>query len=480
MKETERREFKKSLAELKTGLFSIAAILNKHGKGELWFGIRNEGKAVGLEVTDKTLRDVSQAIAAHIEPRIYPQVTLETVDGVSCIKVAFEGGDKPYYAHGRAYMRVADEDRQLSARELEKIIVDKNQDRLRWDNQPCDLALDQLDHAKLREFVDRAGLKWDTPTNALDKLGLLSGDRLLNAAKLFFTAEPMELRCAVFGTTDSAMIIDRHDTRGDILELIDEAQKYVLKNIHIGMRLEGLYRKDVPEIAMEAMREAIINAFCHRDYRDPDYVQVAVYKDRVEIRNPGGLFGGITIADLRKGHISKRRNPLIADLFRRIEMVEAWGRGMPLIRKYEPDVEFREMADIFIAAFGRPSFVQDTGEESGKQVPKGRFLKAGSGKTKEIAQEGLVDSSLQLAEGLVETPGKRPPTAGKTVGETVGKTVGDILGLLHENPRLTRDELSVRTRLSVRGVEWNLAKMKKEGLIKRVGPAKGGHWEVLK
>ena len=454
MKETEQREFKKGLAELKAGLMSITAILNKHGKGELWFGIRNDGKAVGLEATDKTLRDVSQSIAAHIEPRIYPQVTVETVDGVSCIKVVFEGGDKPYYAMGRAYMRVADEDRQLSARELEKIIVDKNQERLRWDNQPCNLTIDELDDAKLRAFVERAGLKWDTRGNALDKLGLLSGGRLVNAAKLFFTAEPMELRCAVFGTTDSAMIIDRHDTKGDILELIEEAQKYVLKNIHIGMRLEGLYRKDVPEIATEAMREAIINAFCHRDYRDPDYLQVAIYKNRVEIRNPGGLFGGITIADLRKGHVSKRRNPLIADLFRRIEMVEAWGRGMPLILKHEPDVKFREMADIFIAAFDRPSF-QRGFEERHSPAAKGRTMG--------------------------ETVGQaRNEKVGEKVGEKVTDNQRQILFVLAENPHASAKTLAGTVGISVRKIEVNLRKLRERELLKRVGPAKGGHWEVLK
>jgi ATP-dependent DNA helicase RecG len=442
MKETENIEFKRSLSELKAGLVSMAAILNKHGKGELWFGIQNDGKAVGLEATDKTLRDVSQAIASHIEPRIYPHVTQETVSGVSCIKVAFEGGDKPYYAHGRAYMRVADEDRQLSARELEKIIVDKNQERLRWDNQPCSLSVSELDGGKLRRFVERAGLQWDTPTNALDKLGLFSGDRLLNAAKLFFTAEPMELRCAVFGTTDSAMIIDRHDTRGDILELIEEAQKYVLKNIHIGMRLEGLYRKDVPEISIEAMREAIINAFCHRDYRDPDYVQVAVYKDRVEIRNPGGLFGGITIADLRRGHVSKRRNPLIADLFRRIEMVEAWGRGMPLILENEPKVEFKEIADIFIVSFGRPSFVDDAGDSPVKPgMSAKQHSQAGSGKSS-------------------------------------GKSSGKILELLKANSTLTIPELAEQLGITTRAIEKNIKKLQTTGLLSRVGGRKEGNWEV--
>ena len=70
MKENEIVEFKKSLGQLKAGLVSITAILNKHGAGELWFGLRNDGKAVGLDANEKTLRDLSQSIAAHIEPKI--------------------------------------------------------------------------------------------------------------------------------------------------------------------------------------------------------------------------------------------------------------------------------------------------------------------------------------------------------------------------------------------------------------------------
>jgi len=79
MKENGKVEFKKSLAELKAGLVSIAAILNKHGSGELWFGVSNDGKAVGLEATEKTLRNLSQSIAAHIEPKIFPQINKKTI-----------------------------------------------------------------------------------------------------------------------------------------------------------------------------------------------------------------------------------------------------------------------------------------------------------------------------------------------------------------------------------------------------------------
>jgi ATP-dependent DNA helicase RecG len=71
-----------------------------------------------------------------------------------------------------------------------------------------------------------------------------------------------------------------------------------------------------------------------------------------------------------KGNISQRRNPLIADMFRRIEMVEAWGRGMPLILKYAPDVVFRETGNLFIVTFNRPSFLKpkDEGEAATQET----------------------------------------------------------------------------------------------------------------
>lgn len=448
LRETETIELKKSLAELKEGLVAMAAILNKHGAGDLWFGVAPSGKPVGLDVTDKTLRDLSQAIAAHIEPKIYPQIATQTVSGKTCIHVRFEGSDAPYFAHGRAYMRVADEDRQLSAAELETLIVDKNHHALRWDTHPLDLPWPDLEIKKVKSFAQRAGLKWDALGDAeesrlqqaLVKLELLHQGELRNAARLFFASQPIQLRCAVFGTTDTVTIIDRHDFDGDILELIEEAQKYILKNIHIGMRLEGLYRVDVPEISMDALREAIINAFCHRDWRDPDYVQVAIFKNRVEIRNPGVLFGGLTLAEMRKGNVSRRRNPLIADLFRRIEMVEGWGRGMPLILENAPSVEFRQVAGLFIASFARPSFLEETAQD-----------------TKRTTQETTQDTKKTTQDRMSDT----------------------ILALLQSQPDTTRKHLAEQTGLTQDGVKYHLNKLKAVGRIRHVGPTKGGHWEVL-
>ena len=458
LRESESVELKKSLAELKEGLVSIAAILNKHGAGELWFGVAPSGKSVGLDVTDKTLRDLSQAIAAHIEPKIYPQVTTKSVSGKTCIHIRFEGQNAPYFAHGRAFMRVADEDRQLSAAELETIIVDKNQNALRWDTRALDKPWPDLEIKKVKSFAKRAGLQWDALGDddesrlqqALTKLDLMQKGEMCNAARLFFAKEPIQLRCAVFGTTDTVTIIDRHDFDGDILELIEEAQKYILKNIHIGMRLDGLYRVDVPEISMDALREAIINAFCHRDWRDPDYVQVAIFKNRVEVRNPGKLFGGLTLAEMRKGNVSRRRNPLIADLFRRIEMVEGWGRGMPLILENAPSVEFRQVAGLFIASFVRPSFLEDA-----TQSPTGTT--ANTRETREKPRRNHVETT-------------RKPHANH--GEK-------LLALIKAQPDISMKDLALLSGATLYSVRHHLESLKTAGRIHHVGTTKGGRWEVL-
>ena len=448
--ETETREFKKSLAELKQGLASLAAMLNKHGRAELWFGIAPNGSAVGLDVNEKTLRDVSQAIAAHIEPAIYPRISRQIMDGKPCLKVEAEGWQSPYFAYGRAYIRVADEDRKLSASELKSLILEHNRDALRWENEPSGLTLEQLAPEKINHFLTLANLPEGAPASALEKLDLLRQGMPVNAAKLFFASAPIQLRCAVFATRTSSTIIDRHDFDGDILELIEEAEKYILKNIHIGMRLEGLRRVDVPEISLKAIREALVNAFCHRDWRDPDYVQVAIFKDRLEIRSPGGLYGDLTLDEIRQGNVSRRRNPKIADLLRRIHLVEAWGRGVPLILENAPATSFVEIGGLFITRFARPS---------------------------------ALDASLEVSptppEVLLKTTQETLKTTQETTQELPKTTQEVLLQHLRSQPGITMVALARATGLSTDGVKYHLTQLKRTGKLRRHGPTKGGYWEVM-
>jgi len=265
-----------------------------------------------------------------------------------------------------------------------------------------------------------------------------------NAAQVFFAKKPgVALRCAVFASTTSATLLDQHDFSGDILTLIEEAEKYVLKNIRIGMRLDGLVRVDVPEINREAPREAIINAFCHRDYRDPDEVRIAVYPDRVEVRNPGVLMEGLSLKTLKTGKVSRRRNPLIADLPRRIHFVEAWGRGIPLILAHAPDVRFSQVAGIFITEFPRP-------ESDGQVTPE---------VTPEVA--GGVESRLESG-------------AGAGAGAPVGDYVKKLLRLLGQREPLGNEDVrlafSLKSRRRLR--ETHIDPALKAGPIERTLPDK--------
>ncbi|MGB3479314.1 MAG: ATP-binding protein [bacterium] len=444
-KETEMLELKQSTSEIKEAVVSISAILNKHQRGELYFGIGPDGAVKGQTVGRNTLRDVSQAIAANIEPKIYPQITKVRIDSKDCIHVEFQGNEIPYYAYGRAYMRTGDENRQLSAKALEAIILQKNKDKLRWDTAICsDAKIKDINAQKVKRFLDVAGIKYDTARNSLKKLKLMTNGKLLNAAVLLFGNKPQsffqnaKLRCAVFGSNDTSFTLDMKDFEGDLFNLIEQAQAYILENIHIGMQLQGLRRIDEPEIDREAFREAIINAFCHRDYFAYDSVNIAIFKNRVEIRNPGLLFGGLTIAQIRREMVSERRNELIAEMLHRAHFIEKWGRGIRLILNKEPATELKEIGSHFAVIFRR----------------------------KHVEKE---------ADKIIEKLGER---LGVKLGVKLGVNEARILELIIRNKFMTIIQISKELHISTTAVEKNLAKLKAKKLLSRIGSDKKGYWKV--
>ena len=186
--ESETLEFKKSTSELKEGIISITAILNKHRKGTLYFGIKNDGTVIGQEISEKTLRDISKSISDKIEPKIYPEISMVHIEGKSCIEVQFHGSSVPYYAFGRAYIRVSDENKQLSAKEIERLILKKNRDRIKWESELSEFSIIKVDESTVRDYVGRANIAgridfaFDDAGNILKKLNLMKNGRLLKAA----------------------------------------------------------------------------------------------------------------------------------------------------------------------------------------------------------------------------------------------------------------------------------------------------------
>ncbi len=431
MRESETLELKKSTSELKEAIISIVAILNKHQKGEVYFGVGPDGRVIGQTVTENTIREVSQTIAQNIEPKIFPKINEAVLEGKKCVHVEFSGDNVPYFAYGRAHIRVGDEDRQLSAEEIKKMILETNKHRMAWDKEICKEAkMSDISTQKLKWFLKKAGKRFDTVENSLKKLGLLQGERLLNTAVMLFGRNPekffpnAKLRCAVFGET-KAVTIDMQEYVGDLFTLIEKAEKYILENIHVGMRLEGMYRVDVPEIDKEAFREAVINAFCHRDYYLYDSVNIAIFKNKLEIRSPGLLYGGLTVEKIKTKEVSERRNELLAEMFHQVHFIEKWGRGIGLILSKEPDTNFEEVGRQFVVTFKRKAPIPETREKTGE------------------------------------------------------KTREKIIQLINENPRITTKELAEKTGLTAKGVEWNLKGLKDEKKLRRVGGRKEGYWEII-
>ena len=153
-KESETIEFKASTAELKEAVISISAILNKHGRGELYFGIRDDGSVVGQMIGRSTLRDVTEAISAHLEPKIFPDVKTKRIRGKDCIKVEFHGIHRPYFAYGRSYMRVGESDKQLSIQAMEDQFIRKS--KLLWEREISKKKLSDVSVKAVKEYMRKA------------------------------------------------------------------------------------------------------------------------------------------------------------------------------------------------------------------------------------------------------------------------------------------------------------------------------------
>jgi ATP-dependent DNA helicase RecG len=367
-RENEKLEFKRTTAELSEALISMAAILNKHGGGELYFGVRNDGTPLGMDISDKTLRDVSASVANHIEPKVYPTINAVYVGDAHCIHVGFTGGNAPYYAFGRAYIRVADTDRQMSAAELESYILKKNPWRDAWDSELSGKTVADVDEDVLKQFLERANqagrvdFGYTGRKGVLNKLEAVSGDVLNNAAcALFVGFTLLEVQMAIFATKEKLTFLDIRRGNGNVRQLIETAVKYCIDNMRWRVVLDGsIERKEVPEIPIEAIREAVTNSFCHRDYRSSQNNEVAIYSDRVEIYNPGRFPEGLTPEDFIRGDgRSVKRNPNLAQMLYYCKEIESFGTGLQRIVKVCKNagvqVKFKQLPLGFSVIFYRPN-----------------------------------------------------------------------------------------------------------------------------
>lgn len=370
--ETEVLEFKKSTGELKEAMYSIGAMLNKHQHGEVYFGVKADGTPIGQQVSEETLRQVSHRIAESIKPKIYPEVNKVIIDGKECIHVKFEGNQVPYFSLDVAKIRVADEDVTMSPEQITTLILNSGREGNRWENLVSNKTIDDVDEELLKLFTNKAheagriAISYTDKSTVLNQLELTTGNKLLNAGKALFSDDIIQdVQMAIFATTERLTFNDIQRYHGPVFKLVDIAETYIKSNIHWRVEFTGaLERKEIPEIPIDAIREALLNSFCHKDYASGESNEVAIYKDRVEIYNPGAFPDGYEPQYfIEQPSRPIRRNPLIARTLYYSKDIESFGTGLKRIadacEEAGVQYEFQKLKNGFVVCFYRSSYLEE-------------------------------------------------------------------------------------------------------------------------
>ncbi|MBI4765540.1 MAG: putative DNA binding domain-containing protein [Deltaproteobacteria bacterium] len=426
----------------------IVAFANARG-GTLLLGVRDNGIVVGERLTND-LKAKINSLTRNCKPTITTE--LSQVGEVVAVVVP-EGQEKPYSCGSGYYRRLDGNTQKMSHNEL-RIIFAEN-DPLPFEEKTVKgFTFDDVSKAKIRAYTKEAAIRIGSTALAdfLRSLKVADTTRVKNAGILFFAKDvhdhlhQAQMTLLAFKGTDRLHIYDRSDVRDDLLTQFNEAVAFLKKHLNIRSEIRGFNREDIYEIPFEVLLEALVNALMHRDYSiTGTQISVEVFDDRVEVVNPGGLPKGLSVQNL--GRVSIRRNELISDLFFRLHKVEPIGMGIKKMKEammaaglrgpiFEPDGFFR------VIFYRSPEFALK--EKEGERSPR--------------LAEGLVE---KLVEGLVKNQKK-------------------ILTLMARNPRISKEAMAKSLGISTTAIDKNLSTLKQKGLLRRIGPAKGGHWEIMR
>lgn len=312
----------------------ICAFANSSG-GKILLGVTDKGDIVGVSDSNR-LKSKIQNIARSADPPI--TIEIERLEPVYCIKIPPQQG-KPFSFGGKFYFREGANSQQMSRDEVRRFF--DHEGLIHFDESICHkFSLDSdLDEQNWDLFRTRANISAEmAPENVLQDLNLVNEHLQVTNAGAWLLAKDIrkfhssgDISCGLFMGTDKVQILDRRDFHGDIYSMINETMTWILSKINVELIIKQLKREERPELPKEAIREAVVNAFAHRNYRSTANVQVYLFSDRLEIVSPGGLPVGMTEAEL--GVKSVPRNPLLFNLLYRMNAVEHIGSGIRRIRK---------------------------------------------------------------------------------------------------------------------------------------------------
>lgn len=346
--ETRTLELKKTTGELKDGMHSACAFLNTDG-GWLIIGITPKSlKMVGQQVTDNTRQEIANALT-ELEPAV--DVKVEYIDvpdhpGNQIIAMCLEPwvwGRIPYTCNGRPYYKVESTTKVMPREMYDERLRQSKPQYFAWERQDADgRTVEDLAEERIRGAI-RLGVEGgrldgtamtEPIEDILQKSEMIKDGKLNNAAVMLFAKKiygypQLRLRMARFRGTGKNEFGDNQQAEGNFFDLLDAGMAFLFKHLNLSGKIVGLRRIEQLEIPVEALRETLVNALCHRRYDQPGTsVGIAIYDDRVEIENPGILPPELTPETIKQPHNSHPYNPIIANFLYRTTFLESWGSGV--------------------------------------------------------------------------------------------------------------------------------------------------------
>ena len=444
----------------KSWLKSVSAFANGVG-GVLIFGIADDDSVVGIDDVKKAMEVISEQIKVKMDPT--PEVLLKVhlVDGKEIVTLeVYRGEETPYYYVGEgnytAYVRIGNESVMATATDLKRLVLrgkNRTYDSLVTDYSFDDYSFSKLKAAYYKKTKKSMEMKDFESFGIVDKNGMLT-----HAGALLADESPIycsRLFCTRWNGIDKASgvidALDDEEYTGSLILLLEEGMNFARRNSKKMWKKESDRRVEYPEYPERSIFEGLVNGLVHRDYLDMgSEVHIDIFDDRLEIYSPGGMYDGTLIQDRDIDNVpSKRRNPVVADIFSRLDYMERRGSGFKkIMQAYEAE----------------PNYTEDKKPVFYSNATEFRVIL----KNLNFTDEVLNEKNEVLDEVLNEVL-----DSGRTEMEI--KVIKAILF----SPRIKQKELAEQVGTSVSTIQRTIKKLVKEGKIVRVNGKRDGYWKVL-
>ena len=333
--------------------YAVVAFANTDG-GKIYVGINDDGSVYGVGSTDATVLRITNMIRDSIRPDVtmFTECAVETMEGKPVVVLTVQRGTaRPYYLAGKGirpegvYVRQSSSSVPASESAILNMIKETSGDRY----EDARSINQQLTFEKAENYFAKRNLPFgDQQKRTLNIIG--SDGTYTNLGMLLSDQCVHTIKMAVFDGSRKSVFRDRKELTGSLLTQLEDAYSYIDQFNRTRAEFEGLDRIDKRDYPGEALREALLNAITHRDYSFSGSTLISIFDDRIEFVTIGGLVRGLTFDDIMLG-VSALRNQNLANVFYRLNLIEAYGTGILKINESYADCAVKPQFEVTDNAF---------------------------------------------------------------------------------------------------------------------------------